>query len=78
MTKEASLVEKNFGEELNDSMPIDELEESLREATNSTTSSEETTGETVNSQNRDVPQVPFKNPATGNLVVDQSLQTVFS
>jgi len=77
VTKKAPLVEENFGEELNDSMPIDELEESLREATNSTTSTEETAGETVNSQNRDVPQVPNKNPAAGNLVVDQSSQTVF-
>ena len=77
VTKKASLVEENFGEELNDSMPIDELEESSREATNSTTSTEETAGETDNSQNRDVPQVPYKNPATGNLVVDQSSQTVF-
>ena len=77
VTKKASLVEENFGEELNDSMPIDELEESSREATNSTTSTEETAGETDNSQNRDVPQVPYKNPATGNLAVDQSSQTVF-
>ena len=77
VTKKASLVEENFGEELNDSMPIDELEESSRETTNSTTSTEETAGETDNSQNRDVPQVAYKNPATGNLVVDQSSQTVF-
>ena len=77
VTMEASLVEKNLREELNYSMPIDELEESLREATNSTTCSEETTKETVNSQNRDVSQLLYKNPATGNLVVDQTLQTVF-
>lgn len=74
VTKKVSPVENDCGEESNDFRPIDDADQSLMEATftNSSTSAEETD----NRQSHVVPK-EYKNPATGNMVVDQSSQTVF-
>ena len=74
MTKKVSPVENDCGEESNEFRPIDDADQSLMEATftNSSTSAEETD----NRQSHVVPK-EYKNPATGNMVVDQSSQTVF-
>ena len=74
VTKKVSPVENDCGEESNDFRPIDDAAQSLMEATftNSSTSAEETD----NRQSHVVPK-EYKNPATGNMVLDQSSQTVF-
>ena len=69
MNKKALPVEENCGEELNCCMAIGELEESLTDVPDSTTSTER-------NDSRDVRHVD-KNSVTGNLIVDHGSQTVF-